>query len=129
LTRNKYLFSDGDLSATLDAHLRSIKSKVERIPRDQFLSTSEDTLVEHIYAEVSVEPLAIHEDQMRMEDGETKIDVTDRFDYGGWGDGPVRATSSASSCLSLASQRFGSWPRTLGHPCHPTVWWIPLVAS
>lgn len=89
--RRNYLFSEGDLAATLDASIRSIGSLVERIPRDQFLSTSVDTLVEHVQAQLAEDPLQIHEDQLRMEDGETKIDVTGRFDYGAWGDRPVTA--------------------------------------
>jgi hypothetical protein len=87
--RRNYLFRDGDLAATLDSQLRSVKELVERVPRDQLLATSVDTLVEHIQAQLAVDPLQIHEDQLQMEDGETKIDVTGRFDYGAWGDGPV----------------------------------------
>lgn len=90
-SRRNYLFSDGDLAATLESQLRSVKGLVERIPRDQFLATSVDTLVEHVHAQLAVDPLQIHEDQLQMEDGEAKIDVTGRFDYGAWGDGPVMA--------------------------------------
>jgi len=88
-TRRNTLFHEGSLHDTLELKLRSIPGRVERIPRDQFLASSVDTLVEHLQPEFTVESLEIHEDRMSMEDGETKIDVTGRFDYGGWGDGPV----------------------------------------
>jgi hypothetical protein len=67
--RRNYLFSDGDLAATLDNRLRSVRSLVVRIPREQLLSTSIDTLVEHIQAQLAEDPLKIHEDQLRLEDG------------------------------------------------------------
>jgi hypothetical protein len=77
-----YLFSDGQLSSALDAKTRSVPGLVEVIPRDQFLATSVDTLVEHL----------TDKDQMSMEHGEAKIDVTGRFEYGGSLDGrPIHA--------------------------------------
>lgn len=78
------LFYDGGLAATLDHQLRSIKELVEQIPRDQFLSISEDTLVENLVDRLSIDPLLLHEDQIQMEHGEVKIDVTGRFDYDGF---------------------------------------------
>ena len=87
-----YLFSKGDLSSALDGQARSVPSLVEEIPRDQFLSASLDTLVENLVAKLTIDPLVLHEDQMSMEHGETKIDVTGRFEYGGSFDGrPVHA--------------------------------------
>lgn len=82
-----YLFSKGDLSSVLDGMTRSVPRFVEEIPRDQFLATSLDTLVEHLVNKLDIDPLVLHEDQMSMEHGETKIDVTGRFDYGGSLDG------------------------------------------
>lgn len=90
-TRRNILFHEGSLSDALEAKRRSIPSRVERIPRDQFLSSSVDTLIEHLEPEFVVDALEVHEDRMSMEDGEAKIDVTGRFDYAGWGDGPVMA--------------------------------------
>jgi len=87
-----YLFSGGDLASGLDANMRRIRELVEAIPREQFLATSADTLCDHTVTQLSVDPLVLHEDQMTMEHGETKIDVTNRFEYGGSLDGrPVMA--------------------------------------
>lgn len=75
------LFSDGDLSAALDSNLNGIKGAVNNIPREQFLATSIDTLVEHLSAPLAIEPLVLHEEQMQMDHAETQVDVTGRFDY------------------------------------------------
>ena len=86
-----YLFHEGDLAATLDARLRSVSELVERIPREQFLATSIDTLVENIEGQLFIDPLVLQENQMQMEHGETKIDVSGRFDYGNFDGGPMMA--------------------------------------
>lgn len=82
-----HLFSEGDLYATLEAQrIRAIKS-VEQVQKEQFLATSIDTLVEHLVAQHAIEPLAVHEDQMTMDQKEAKVNVTGRFEYGGSRDG------------------------------------------
>jgi hypothetical protein len=75
------LFTRGLLSEQLDSRLRGIKGFVYRIPEDQFLSTSTDTLIEHVEGELRLLPLELHEDRMRMDQSDVEIDVTDRFDY------------------------------------------------
>lgn len=87
-----YLFTSQELSSTLTAYKDSIVEKVERIPRDQFLATSVDTLVDHLVAELSWEPLVIYEDQMAMDGKEAKVEVTGRFEYD-FGDGQRHYTS------------------------------------
>jgi hypothetical protein len=82
-----YLFSEGDLARGLDANRRRIRELVDAIHREQFLATSVDTICEHIVAQLTVDPLVLHEDKMTMEHAETKIDVTHRFEYGGSLDG------------------------------------------
>jgi hypothetical protein len=75
------LFSDADLSSALDAKLAGIKDTVYAIPREQFLATSVDTLAEHVLGPLAIEPLVLHEDQMQMDNAETRVDVTGQFDY------------------------------------------------
>lgn len=75
------LFSDGQLSAGLDAKLAGIKDTVYSIPREQFLSTAADTLVEHVLGPLAIEPLVLHEDQIQMDDAEAQVEVTGSFDY------------------------------------------------
>ncbi len=87
------LFSEGDLGATLGGRLDGITQSVQAIPREQFLATSVDTLVDHLSEPLTIEPLALHEDQMQMDQAETKVDVTGRFDYNlGMGGGRIHTT-------------------------------------
>ena len=86
------LFSDGDLSAVLDSKLSEIKGTVHNIPREQFLATSVDTLVEHLIEPLIIEPLLLHEEQMQMDHAETQVDVTGRFDYDMGDGGRVHTT-------------------------------------
>lgn len=74
--REGYLFSEGDLDATLRAHQASIGAKVDAISRDQFMNARVDEVVEHIVSENAVEPLVLHEDRAEMEQRETRIDVS-----------------------------------------------------
>ncbi len=80
MSRENLLFYGGDLGATLHTHQASIVSRVDAIPRDQFLNTSEEELTEHILSTLLVEPLKLYEDKAEMEQRETKIDVS------GWSD-------------------------------------------
>jgi hypothetical protein len=80
MSRENLLFCDGDLDATLRAHQSSIVSRVDSIPRDQFLNTNIEELTQHIFSTLAVEPLTLYEDRAAMEQRETKIDVS------GWRD-------------------------------------------
>ena len=64
--RDNLLFYEGDLHGTLDNHTHQISEKVNAIPKDQFLSTPEQDLVGHIYAEMHIEPLTLHEDSINI---------------------------------------------------------------
>ena len=74
--QSNILFSGGDLSRTLDNQSRKISEEVANIPKDQFLATPKDDLVEHIYSKFYIEPLVLHEDSKEMESNETSIDVS-----------------------------------------------------
>lgn len=85
--RSNPLFSDGDLHSTLEVVRQRAVESVEQVPKDQFLATAIDTLVEHLASNHSVDPLAVAEQPTAMDQRETKIDVTNRFVYGGRLDG------------------------------------------
>lgn len=74
--KDNLLFYEGHLDATLRNHFDTISSKVDAIPKDQFLSTPEDDLIEHVYSRLEVEPIVLHEDSTEMEQHETKVDVS-----------------------------------------------------
>jgi len=79
-------FSEGDLDATLRHPFEPIPTRVDSIPRDQFLATSEDDLVEHIYSQIKIEPLVLYEDRMDMEQHETTVNVSADWDRNPSGD-------------------------------------------
>lgn len=88
--RDNLLFFDGDLHGTLQNQERQITEQVNAIPRDQFLATPEEDLVDHIISELHIEPLQLHEDSMEMEQVETRIDVSQNRDRNPFGDpGPI----------------------------------------
>ena len=77
---NELLFYGGDLYSGLRAHLEKAKEKVDSLPKEQFLGTPEEDLIEHLYSLLVLHPITIHEDAMAMDQQETKIDVS------GWPD-------------------------------------------
>ena len=79
--RDDVLFCEGDLSATLDGHLAKAVEKVNSIPEAQFLNSTDDELVGHVVSDFEVQPITLHEDAMEMDQQETRVDVSGRFDY------------------------------------------------
>lgn len=88
--REDYLFCEGDLDTVLRAHQVSISTKVDAIPRDQFMNAQLEEVVDHLVSEMSLETLVIYEDQAEMEQRETKIDVSGWQGRNPFGDrGPI----------------------------------------
>ena len=76
------LFSGTSLSDVLFATTKSIPELVNKAPKDRFLVSMDEELVEHFVSELAVEPLQIYEGRMeRTEFRETQMDVSGRFDY------------------------------------------------
>ena len=89
-SRDNVLFHKGDLSVTLRNQVAQIPIKVDAIPRDQFLASSEEDIFENIIAQVEIDPLVIYEDRMEMESKETKSDVSGSKERVFFGDrGPI----------------------------------------
>lgn len=103
MRERSYFFHEGDLSATLDAHGRKVREKIDSIEPDQLLATPVEDLVEHIVSQMYVEPLQIYEEQMTRDQLETKIDVA------GW---PGRFTRGDGPCLVPAIRVTVSLPFT-----------------
>jgi len=88
--RDNLLFYGGDLSEVLRSQIAQIPKKVDAIPKDQFLASSEEDILENIIAQVEINPLAIYEDRMEQEPKETKIDVSGSKERVFFGDrGPI----------------------------------------
>lgn len=71
------LFGNGDLVATLDAHLQSVVDQVNKIPKDQFMVSREDEIVANIMSQMYIEPIILHEEAITMESEEIQIDVSE----------------------------------------------------
>lgn len=75
------LFRDEDLDRRLGPIREAVTAAVDRIPPDQLLATSLDTLAEYIVAQLSVKPLTVYQDQVSMEHHEARVNVGQDPDY------------------------------------------------
>jgi hypothetical protein len=80
MSKDDLLFYEHDLDATLRGHVESIGSKVDSIPQAQFMNARPEDIVEHLSAEMAIDPIVLFEDRAEMDQTETKIDVS------GWSD-------------------------------------------
>lgn len=88
--RDNLLFHKGDLDGVLRSQIAQIPEKVDAIPKDQFLTPSEEDILENIIAQVEIDPLVIYEDRMEQEPRETKMDVSGSRERVFFGDrGPI----------------------------------------
>lgn len=69
------LFSSGPLYAALEAHLQKSQQKVNEIPREKFLASSDELVFEHVKADLYINALVLHEDAMTMKDEETQTEI------------------------------------------------------
>ena len=74
--RTDYLFAEGDLGAVLRAVHEQIPGKIDQVPKDQFLASSEEELVNHFVSTLAIEPLELYEGRMELEQSETQVDVS-----------------------------------------------------
>ena len=70
------LFFEEDLDAQLRGRQETVPEAVNRIPKDQFLISNDQELVDHVVAGLTVEPLVLCEDATIMSQNETQVDVS-----------------------------------------------------
>ena len=70
------LFFEEDLDAQLRARQQRVSGVVDGIPKDQFLISSDQELIDHVVAELTVEPIVLREEATTMNPQETQIDVS-----------------------------------------------------
>ena len=73
---NRELFFQGDLDSLLQKLISEIQPRVDEIPRNQFLASSEEDLCEYIRGHVSIDPITLYEDRKQMEEEEVDVDVS-----------------------------------------------------
>ncbi|MCK4532460.1 hypothetical protein KAU39_01630 [bacterium] len=87
---NQLLFYEGDLDARLRSHYGQAQDKVNAIPKDQFLLSSDEEIIENIQNSLLVDHITLHEDSMEMVEQEVKVDVSHNRDRNPFGDrGPI----------------------------------------
>jgi hypothetical protein len=76
-SERNYLFADYDLSEILRTNQGRIQEHVDNIPKDQFLNTPYDDVVEHVVSQNTIEPITIYEDSIvASEPFECQVDVS-----------------------------------------------------
>ncbi|MDD9999374.1 MAG: hypothetical protein OXQ89_16675 [Rhodospirillaceae bacterium] len=70
------LFFEEDLDAQLRARQQSVSPAVDRIPKERFLVSTDQEIVDHVVAGLSVEQIVLHEEKMTMDQNETQVDVS-----------------------------------------------------
>ena len=80
------LFFEEDLDAQLRARQQRVSGVVDGIPKDQFLISSDQKLIDHVVAELTVEPIVLREEATTMNQQETQVDVSrDQMRYFSFG--------------------------------------------
>lgn len=85
MIQSELLFKKGSLGDALRSKEMGVQDHIDRVSRDQFLASSDETIVENIFTQLEVLPLQIYEDRMEQDSGECKVEVSpnQRFDsYG-----------------------------------------------
>jgi hypothetical protein len=75
-SNSNYLFSQGDLGATLRGHFQKIQECVDAIPEQRFRDSPEDQLLKEIQEQLLISPLELDEAKGTMSREETKVDVS-----------------------------------------------------
>lgn len=70
------LFFEEDLDAQLQGRQERASRAVDRIPKDQFLVSSDQEIIDHVVAGLSVEPIVLREEKMTMNQQEVQVDVS-----------------------------------------------------
>lgn len=108
-----YLFSAGKLWDEIDSRRGTIKPKVDALPEAHILGTPPDAVVAAIADELEFDPLTIFEEHITVERGETRIDVSNSFDYGFMPGAKVDAMQlTVSRFRTRATRTFGACRET-----------------
>ena len=76
MQNNKILFFREDLGVQLRTREQRVSQSVDRIPKDQFLVSSDQEVIDYVVDDLGVEPIVLHEDKKTMKQDETQVDVS-----------------------------------------------------
>jgi hypothetical protein len=71
--KNQHLFKGGDLGRTLDTRLARVDEELNNIPKNQFLYSSDQDIIDHLYTKLVINPIELHHDLMEMYPQEIQI--------------------------------------------------------
>ena len=80
------LFSKYDLRASLEATERTLKADVDAYGPEALLNANVEDLVQYFVESAELSPIRLLEEQIEADTAETQIDVSHRFEYGGFDD-------------------------------------------
>ena len=71
----KPLFCEEDLDTQLRGRQQGVSNIVDRIPKDQFLISSNQELIEYVVSRLAVEPIVLDEERKTLSQQEAKVEV------------------------------------------------------
>ncbi|MFG0260359.1 MAG: hypothetical protein ACF8LK_08410 [Phycisphaerales bacterium JB041] len=87
------LFHEHDLGRVIDAQREKMLAAIDGLTDAELLTDDPDSLVERITAEYCIAPIQLNADDIRYEEGETKVDVSRSAHYRFLG-GPQEVTAT-----------------------------------
>ena len=85
MSKSNLLFYGKDLSALIRVYEAELNKEVEQWERNRILASSESDLVTYLVEKYTLDPPRLLRDQIHIDsEGETKIDISGRFQYDVW---------------------------------------------
>jgi len=76
MINSNFLFSETSLHHQIRTRESQVKTRVDVIPEDQFLISSDQEILEHLLPDLMIEPIVLHLAAKMMNQTETQIDVS-----------------------------------------------------
>ena len=70
-----FLFSRDDLYSIFQSNLKEATTSINNIPENQYLNSSDEEIIDHVYSKREFTPLEIHEDRKEMATKEIQLDI------------------------------------------------------
>jgi hypothetical protein len=99
--RDDLLFYSADLRAVLEGQARRMLDAIQQYDANRLLNTNSDDLVLYFVEFGVVEPIQLKEEEIAVDQRETKVDVRHRFDYDVWDQSSPALVSGAAVSLHI----------------------------
>ena len=70
------LFAEKLMEDVLEYQTSSIMARIDDIPKDQFLNSSDEKIIEHFESMLKINPLILYEDEKVMDQSEVEVDIS-----------------------------------------------------